>query len=202
MVSKNYEDREPWERREDESTIAYKAFQCYLNLGCNNRSKLKAYRVFKGSEKHRNPSGNFHEWCVVYQWVERCARYDDYVAEQIRKENEEEIKKAQKRHVSEVRNHSKVLNAVQKIFLEKVVPARLAKAKAVDVMNAAIRGASILPKLQEAEMIALGESPRKKLELTGDDGGPVAVRHMPPEIIEPTRDEHEDDSEEEEDGQV
>lgn len=70
-------DREPWERREDETDLAWMAFRIFRDLGLG-RTVEEAWRKY--SEKRDLAGGkaqsHFHNWKAEHDWYERVEAFD------------------------------------------------------------------------------------------------------------------------------
>jgi hypothetical protein len=76
-----------WTKQEDETQRAYNAFCVYRNLGWRNRSLQKVHDQVYGKG-----AGNLRyveQWSSQYDWVDRAAAYDEYMAERMREELEQ-----------------------------------------------------------------------------------------------------------------
>lgn len=69
--------QDPWKRLPEESTSAYVAFYQYLALG-HGRSIAKAYNTYH-NKNNKCASGQWHEWSMHYNWIERAKAYDEQV---------------------------------------------------------------------------------------------------------------------------
>jgi hypothetical protein len=89
-------DTKPWERRDDESATAYRAFEIYRDMGVS-RSLVKAWARYadeKGLNGVRDrPVTAFAKWSVGNEWVARADAFDRHestarlaIREQIRDE--------------------------------------------------------------------------------------------------------------------
>lgn len=178
------DDRYPFERLEVETTKQFRAFCTFRDMG-EDRTIVGAFRIHTGKDY---PQANkfFKDWAEKFQWRIRAQAYDDHFERLELRKKEAAIEEAAARHVLEVRNFSTVLNKFEKILMKKLVEnPDLKGVRLTDLVNAATRAASIIPKLQEAEMTALGKPQR--VEVTGKNGGPIshAVRYIPPQIVKP-----------------
>jgi hypothetical protein len=185
FIEYDFADRRPWERMETETSKSFAAFSLYRDLG-PERSIAEAYRQWVQDSSKRAPQRFFVLWASEFRWRERAQAYDDHCERLKLKEREASIQEAAKRHVKQLRNFGAVLNKFEQILMRKMESNPDMKGvRLADLMNAAVRGASIIPRLQEAEMTALGKPNR--VELTGKDGGPIAqtIRYIPPVVIEP-----------------
>lgn len=81
-------DDEPWTKREDESTKAYRAFEIYRDAGPAERShEYVREQLGKASGYTRW----LEEWSSKYNWVSRAAAFDEHLEEKRREEYEEEM---------------------------------------------------------------------------------------------------------------
>lgn len=85
------EDRQPWDRRDDETSRAYHAFCLYRDMGPQGRSLRAVTEELYGDEGESVGSVSSHveRWSSDYAWVDRAAAYDDYMAERVREELEQ-----------------------------------------------------------------------------------------------------------------
>lgn len=197
-ITNDYADRHPWERLEIESPIAYQGFKIFRDLG-PERTVSEAYRIHVNRPDKLKPQRFFILWASRFRWRERAQAYDDYCERLKLREQDLAIQEAAKRHVKQLRNFGAVLNKFEQILMKKMeTNPDLKGVRLSDLMNAAVRGAAIVPRLQEAEMQALGKPQR--VEVTGKDGGPIThnVRYIPPMILDPNAEA--DRSDEPEDG--
>lgn len=69
----------PWDRRKEETTRAFEAFQVYLELGPRRSIRAVANR---GQEPSARPFRlpTLFEWSSKHAWPERAKAYDDHVA--------------------------------------------------------------------------------------------------------------------------
>jgi len=76
----------PWERlkAKKESSKAYEAFCIYRDLGQTRSCEQVSKEVAKNAHHIRR-------WSSRYNWVERAAAYDDYIAEKQRKKYEAQL---------------------------------------------------------------------------------------------------------------
>jgi len=114
--------KQPWERLDNESSKAYRAFCVYRDLG-PDRSIDKAMAAV--GQKNRRTWG---EWCSKYNWVERAAAYDSYLEAEKRKEKEREILDMARRHATlAMAFQEKVAKALQMIDPSDLSPRDLAR---------------------------------------------------------------------------
>lgn len=77
-----------WEKREDETAKAFRAFTVYRDMNPSNRNCDVAYAIAykKDIEKHRKgikrAAGFFRQWSIKYEWVKRVGAWDKYCDQQ------------------------------------------------------------------------------------------------------------------------
>lgn len=185
FIEHDFAERRPWERLEAESSKSFAAFCIYRDIG-PERSISEAYRQWVDDSTKKAPQRFFTLWASEFRWRERAQAYDDHCERLKLKERDAAIQDAARRHVKQLRNFGAIFNKFEQILMRKLESnPDLKGVRLTDLMNAAVRGASIVPRLQEAEMVALGKPNR--VEVTGKDGGPIAqtIRYIPPVVIEP-----------------
>lgn len=75
--------RKPWERRSDESEVAYRMFRHYLQTQpVTARSVLNSYRAIYGRPEVVAPPGFVSAWCAQYKWRDRCRQFDNELSRQ------------------------------------------------------------------------------------------------------------------------
>ncbi len=109
------DDSKPWERRADESEVAYQAFKLYLDLG-DERSLRKAYtELLLIRQRQQTASGNsgrtsvrsveqkskqiptyYWRWVKLFDWKERALEWDREVERISRKQKLKEIEKTRR----------------------------------------------------------------------------------------------------------
>src|SRR5215204_3112473 len=89
--------RELWDRLENESDRAYRAFECFLNLPSGERTLLGAYRRHVGNSEAAKPSDTWSGWSNAFAWRERAAAYDDHLASRRREAYERGIEEEAER---------------------------------------------------------------------------------------------------------
>ena len=179
----NYEERRAWDRLEQEGPQAYRGFCIYRDHATIDRTLVQAFREYIGDKNRKVANHYFVKWYRKYRWRERAQLYDDYLEAMRRHEMEDKIKKAAARHVTQCVNFGVLLNKIEKAVLKRITEDESLKEVALnDLISQAVRGAGIVPKLQEAEMTALGKP--KRVEVTGEGGGPLLVRYIPPVVVD------------------
>jgi len=81
-------DRQPWEKRDGETSRAYEVFCVYLEMGPRERS------IEKVVEELGKPSGysrHLERWSSEHDWVDRAAAHDEHLAAKRREEYEKEM---------------------------------------------------------------------------------------------------------------
>lgn len=76
-----------WDKRDDESAVAYAAFQAYTRLLPRDRSIDAAWRSAAKPQQDRvgkRAPRQWFTWSSDHEWVRRAAAYDQYLAEQDR----------------------------------------------------------------------------------------------------------------------
>jgi hypothetical protein len=73
------QNRELWDRLENEPERAYRAFESFLSLSSGERTLLAAYRQHVGNPDAVKPSDTWSGWCNDFAWRERAAAYDDHL---------------------------------------------------------------------------------------------------------------------------
>jgi hypothetical protein len=74
------QNRELWDRLENEPDRAYRAFECFLGLPSGERTLLGAYRRHVGNPDAAKPSDTWSGWANAFAWRERAAAHDDHLA--------------------------------------------------------------------------------------------------------------------------
>jgi hypothetical protein len=96
------QERELWDRLENEPERAYRAFECFLSLPSNERTLLAAYRQHVGNPDAAKPSDTWSAWSSEFAWRERAAAYDDHLGSVRREAHEQVIKEEAARQAREV----------------------------------------------------------------------------------------------------
>jgi hypothetical protein len=106
------QNRELWDRLENEPDKAYRAFECFLSLPSGERTLLEAYRRHVSNPDAAKPSDTWSGWSNTFAWRERVAAYDDHLAivrrEAYERAVEEEVTR-QAREVEKARYRSNEL---------------------------------------------------------------------------------------------
>jgi hypothetical protein len=96
------QNRQLWDRLENEPERAYRAFECFLSLPSDHRTIVEAYRVYVGNPEAVKPSDTWAKWSSAYAWRERAAAYDDHLASVRREAYERVIEEEAARQAREV----------------------------------------------------------------------------------------------------
>jgi hypothetical protein len=96
------EKKELWDRLENETERAYRAFESFLRLPSSERTLLAAYRQHVGNPDAVKPFDTWSGWSSQFAWRERAAAYDDHLARVRREAHEQAIKEETARQAREV----------------------------------------------------------------------------------------------------
>jgi len=88
--------RELWDRLENESERAYRAFEVFLRLPSSERTLTAAYQHHVGNPDAR-PSDTWSRWSNEFAWRERAAAYDDHMANKRREAYERGVEEEAQR---------------------------------------------------------------------------------------------------------
>jgi hypothetical protein len=70
----NTEKRELWDRLDNESERAHRAFQTFLSLPSDDRTVIEAYRGHVGNPQAAKPSDTWTRWSRDFAWAERARK--------------------------------------------------------------------------------------------------------------------------------
>jgi hypothetical protein len=96
------EKRELWDRLNNESERAHRAFQTFLSLPSNNRTVIGAYRSHVGNPTAHKVSDTWAKWSCDFAWAERASAYDAYLESLRREAYERVIEEEAERQAREV----------------------------------------------------------------------------------------------------
>jgi hypothetical protein len=96
------ENKEVWDRLENEPERAYRAFESFLALPGGKRTLLEAYRQHVGNPDAVKPSDTWSGWSNTFAWRERAAAYDDHLASLRRDAYERVIEEEAQRQAREI----------------------------------------------------------------------------------------------------
>jgi len=129
-----------------------------------------------------------YAWSSEYNWRDRTKVYDDWLSEQLLKQHaKSEVQAMLTRHADQARAFLNISGQFMNEFFRRVkedadVLKGIPIAELVDTIN---RVARVIPAMQEAEAVARGLTPAKRVEVTGANGSPVGIRFMPPVVVHP-----------------
>lgn len=157
-------DRNPWERRPDETLRSFGAFKTYRDMGAISRSMVAAYRKHTKRPRAKSAPGTWQMWARKYAWGERAALYDVWI-------DELKLKTTQETYVAEVREmatrQAREAMALQRKGLEALQNLKPEKMSARDILEYITRAG-------EMERIAKG-IPKEIEELATPS---IAVRYV------------------------
>jgi hypothetical protein len=113
--------RELWDRLENETERAYRAFECFLSLPSGERTLLEAYRRHVGNPDAAKPSDTWSGWSSTFAWRERAAAYDDHLASLRREAHEQVVKDEAARQAREVEGARGRYNELMTLGYERAV---------------------------------------------------------------------------------
>src|SRR5215210_4999655 len=96
------QNRELWDRLENEPERAHRAFECFLSLPSGERTLLGAYRHHVGNPDAAKPSDTWSGWSNTFAWRERASAYDDHLASVRREAYERVVEEEAARQAREV----------------------------------------------------------------------------------------------------
>jgi hypothetical protein len=104
-----------WDRRESETTYAYRCFCCYRDLG-PDRTLAAAYHACQPSFHGDRVPGHVADWSRDHDWVQRAEAYDDHL-EGIRRRAYERQQRdlAARRAAFELQNQERLERNVQEL---------------------------------------------------------------------------------------
>jgi hypothetical protein len=84
------ENRELWDRLENEPERAYRAFESYRSLPSGERTLIAAYRQHVGNPQAVKPSDTWSRWSREFAWRERAGAYDAHI-DRLREKSMEKV---------------------------------------------------------------------------------------------------------------
>lgn len=146
------DERAPWDRLDEESSLAFSRFAAYRDLGPGRTFKQIAEKLELNLETVRNHAG-------PHSWARRAQAYDEYLDRRVRLKLEKEILTERQTTAAIVRvARQKVVDAVMKMNPDDLSPRDM------------IVWLDTLTKLSRQ---AHGDIDTKRVELTGAGGGPI-----------------------------
>lgn len=128
-----------------------------------------------------------YQWSSEYSWKARSAAYDEWLSVKLLKAHaKKEVEEMLDRHANIARGYLNITSRLMTEFFDRVQsnPQILKTLKAKELFALIGQMAKIIPQMQEAEAVARGLTPSKRVEITGANGGAVGVRFMPPVIVD------------------
>ena len=95
-------NKELWDRLENETERAYRAFEVYRNLPSGERTLIAAYRHHVGNPDAVKPSDTWSRWSSEFAWRERAAAYDAHLDRIRERSMEKAIQEEAERQAREV----------------------------------------------------------------------------------------------------
>jgi hypothetical protein len=115
------QNKELWDRLENEPERAYRAFEAFLALPSNERTLLGAYRQHVGNPDAVKPSDTWSRWSSEFAWRERAAAYDDHLASLRREAHERVIEEEAERQAREVEKIRGRMNELMTMAYERAM---------------------------------------------------------------------------------
>lgn len=154
------EAREPWERQEGESTVAYQAFLVYRDLSHEPEGLPKEKRtLINVAQKLKKTVQIVGRWSKQWDWKDRAMEYDNELQRIELKARKDEIKKMQKMHIQYgLALQNKALQALSRLAEEDM--------SARNVLDYLTQGIEIEKKARTEGI---------ELEAPGSKGGTLAI---------------------------
>jgi hypothetical protein len=125
-------EKELWDRLENESDRAFEAFRTFLSPPSSDRTLVAAYRRFVGNPNASKVSDTWNEWAHRYAWKERAQAYDAHIDRIRRNAMEKAIEEEaaeQARQAERIRGNLNELMVVGHLktmeFLEELDPSSM-----------------------------------------------------------------------------
>jgi len=96
------QNKEVWDRLENEPERAYRGFEAFLSLPGRERTLLEAYRQHVGNPDAMKPSDTWSRWSSQFAWRERAAAFDDHLSSVRREAYERAIEEQAAQQAREV----------------------------------------------------------------------------------------------------
>jgi hypothetical protein len=175
------EERKPWDRLRGESPKAFRAFQVFLDLGLD-RSVAGVRRVVYPTAKGR--PGRLAAWSKEFHWSGRTAAWDAYRDRAKQADFLDDVAATTRRQVQQARSSGMALtsSAIEMLRRCQQDATVLHGMGIEELCGLAVRTASALPRIQQAERAALvggnGMLPDRLVKRGDDESGvpePVVV---------------------------
>jgi hypothetical protein len=115
------ENRELWDRLENEPERAYRAFESYLGLPSGERTVVEAYRSHVGNPAATKISDTWAKWSSDYAWRLRASAYDDHLANLRREAYERAIREEAERQGREAEKTRGRMNELMTLGYERAM---------------------------------------------------------------------------------
>jgi len=192
------EKRELWDRLENESERAYRAFECFLSLPSGERTLLEAYRRHVGNPDAAKPSDTWSGWSSSFAWRERAAAYDDHLASVRREAYERAVEEEAARQAREVEKARGRTNELMTLSYERAVEwlenAQPSDLRAQDVL------AIMRLHMDYVKAFGVEQEPRDEDDWTEEDDAAIANIIKEIDEMEDTEEDPGEDESEEGDG--
>jgi hypothetical protein len=168
--------KEAWDKREDESSLQYKAFECYMLLDPRVRNMDNAWTRYK--EHHENasgpkPSSSFLAWSRRFDWVDRATAFDTHLSAQRRKGIEQGVKQEAKRQAMSI---ERLRTQLYENFdtVQNTLDLLMSKVQEVDPDKITLAGISNLLRIQldiakHLSDDTQGQTPEEELDRMSED---------------------------------
>src|SRR5215208_3332332 len=194
--------KELWDRLENETERAYRAFESFLSLPSGERTLLEAYRRHVGNPDAAKPSDTWSGWSSSFAWRERAAAYDDHLARLQREAYERAIEEEaarQARDVEKVRGQCSELLMLAHVksmeWLEELDVSQMRMSDAIQIIRL---------QMDFAKTFAVEPEPSHHAEWTEEDDAEaeriakeIIARRADEEVSEPDGSDEEDSGESE-----
>jgi hypothetical protein len=155
MRTKKPEPRYPWDRLDEESSIEFTAFAHYRDM----HPKVRSLATM--CQDGRYPLGDCTKWSVKFKWDERSQAWDDHQDKSRQLARLKAIEDLTRRQAQQAYNYTDSIASFGKELIKRIKsrPKLLMEMKDTDLIDLVMRGASSLPRLMEAERVAMGINP-------------------------------------------
>jgi len=161
MGKKKPEPRYPWDRLDEESAIQFAAFAHYRDM------HPKIRNILTMCQDARYARDDCKAWSPKFRWVERAQAWDDHQDKVRQMARIKTIEELTKRQAQQAYNFTDSVASFGKELIRRIKnkPALLREMKDTELIDLVLRGASSLPRLMEAERVAMGINPTMNLNV-------------------------------------
>ena len=192
------EKRELWDRLENESERAFRAFESFLSLPSGEKTLLGAYRRHVGNPEAAKPSDTWSGWSNAFAWRERAAAYDDHLASVRREAYERAVEEEAARQALEVEKARGRTNELMTLSYERAVEwlenAQRSDLRAQDVL------AIMRLHMDYLKAFGMEQEPKDEDDWTEEDDAAIADIIKEIDEMEDTEEDPGEDESEEGDG--